>query len=162
MTPDDIAKLPYRPCVGIMLVRDDGKVFTGTRIDAPVESPAWQMPQGGIDEGEDPRDAAFRELGEETGVTPDLVTLIAQTKESVPYELPHALVPNLWKGRYRGQMQKWFLFRFHGTDADIDITTHEQEFSEWKWMDVDTLLGNIVPFKQGVYDKVIAEFRELL
>jgi len=162
MTPEDIAKLPYRPCVGIMLAREDGKIFTGTRIDAPVENPAWQMPQGGIDKGEAAVDAAFRELGEETGVTPDLVTLLAQTKDSVPYELPHELIPKLWKGRYRGQMQQWFLFRFHGSDADIDITTHEQEFSEWKWMDVETLLGNIVPFKHDVYQKVIAEFRGLL
>lgn len=162
MTPEDIAKLPYRPCVGLMLARDDGTVFVGTRIDAPVENPAWQMPQGGVDKGEKPLDAALRELWEETGVTSDKVTFVAETEDWLPYELPHDLVPKLWKGRYRGQEQKWFLFRFHGTDADIDITTHEQEFSEWKWMDVDTLLGNIVPFKQDVYDKVIAEFREHL
>jgi putative (di)nucleoside polyphosphate hydrolase len=160
MTPEDIAKLPYRPCVGLMLAREDGKVFVGQRIDSDMK--AWQMPQGGVDEGETPLEAALRELGEETGVTPDKVTHLAETKDWVPYDLPHDLVPKLWKGRYKGQEQKWFLFRFLGADADIDITTHHQEFSEWQWMDVETLLGNIVPFKQEVYNKVIAEFRGLL
>ena len=162
MTPEEIAKLPYRPCVGLMLARDDGTVFVGQRIDAPVENPAWQMPQGGVDKGETPVEAAIRELQEETGVTPDKADVIAETPFWVPYDLPHELVPKLWKGRYKGQEQKWFLMRFKGTDDDVDITVHEQEFSTWQWMDVDTLLGNIVPFKQHVYEKVIAEFRPLL
>lgn len=160
MTPDQIAALPYRPCVGLMLINAQGEVFTGQRIDSDVK--AWQMPQGGVDPGETPVQAAMRELGEETGVTPDKVTVLAESADWIPYDLPHDLVPKLWKGRFRGQEQKWFLLRFSGSDADIDITTHEQEFSEWQWMGVDDLLTNIVPFKQTVYAKVIAEFRDLL
>lgn len=160
MTPEEIANLPYRPCVGVMLARPSGEVFVGQRIDNP--GPAWQMPQGGVDKGETPRDAALRELGEETGVRPDLVTIEAETADWIPYDLPHDLVPKLWRGRYRGQKQKWFLMRFHGQDDDIDITIPPAEFSEWRWMPTERLIDNIVPFKRHVYAQVLSEFRDHL
>ena len=113
--------LPYRPCVGVLLFNERRLVFVGQRIDMVQE--AWQMPQGGIDRGEDPRDTALRELEEETGVTPDKVELVAETREWLRYDLPPNLVNRVWRGRYRGQEQKWFAARFLGTDADIDIDT---------------------------------------
>lgn len=160
MTPNEIAQLPYRPCVGVMLANASGDVFVGQRIDNP--GPAWQMPQGGIDPGEAPAEAALRELEEETGVSRDLVTLVAQTDGWVPYELPHDLVPQLWKGKFRGQEQKWFLMRFNGSDDQINIFTDHQEFSAWKWMPVSEVLDSIVPFKRGVYEAVLAEFEPYL
>lgn len=160
MTPDEIAKLPYRPCVGLMVVNSAGHAFTGQRIDS--DQRAWQMPQGGVDPGESPRDAALRELTEETGIAPERVSILSETEGWIPYDLPHDLVPKLWKGRYRGQEQKWFLMQFLGEDREIDITLHDQEFSEWRWMPVDDLIGNIVPFKRATYEKVIAEFKPLL
>ena len=160
MTPEQIAQLPYRPCVGIMLANADGKVLTGQRIDMP--GPAWQMPQGGIDHGETPRDAAFRELCEETGITADLAEIVAQTSGPIHYDLPHDLVPKIWKGRYRGQEQTWFLLRFLGQDSDVNITTDHAEFSRWKWSDVDKLVDEIVPFKRDVYDRVVKELAPLI
>ncbi len=160
MTPEEIAKLPYRRNVGVMLINADGRVFVGQRLDS--ETPAWQMPQGGIDKGESPQDAALRELEEETGVSPDLVTMIAETDGWVAYDLPHDIVPRIWKGRYRGQEQKWFLMRFHGTDSQVNIEVDHQEFSEWCWLPVDQLVGAIVPFKRAVYEQVLAEFSECL
>ncbi|MFP7674751.1 RNA pyrophosphohydrolase [Marivita sp. S0852] len=160
MTPADIAKLPYRPCVGVMLANRDGRVFVGQRIDYP--GPAWQMPQGGVDKGEAPRDAALRELWEETGVTSNLVKIEAESKDWIPYDLPLELVAKLWKGRYRGQEQKWFLMRFLGSDDQVNIATEHQEFSRWKWMDPDQLSNHIVPFKRHVYDRVLATFKDHL
>ena len=159
MTPDAIAALPYRPCVGVVLARGDGTVFAGKRIDNPGD--AWQMPQGGIDPCEEVRAAALRELWEETGVGADLVTIEAETQGWIPYELPADLVPRLWGGRYRGQEQRWVLMRFRGTDADVDIEAagqpHAAEFSEWRWMAPDDLMTRIVPFKRAVYEAVFAE-----
>lgn len=160
MSPEEIAKLPYRPCAGVMLINADGSVFVGQRMDR--YSDAWQMPQGGIEKGEAPRDAALRELEEETGVSRDLVTVLAETEGWVPYDLPHELVPQLWKGRFRGQEQKWFLMRFEGADDQVDIATEHQEFSAWKWMPVDQVLDAIVPFKRGVYQAVLTAFKDHL
>lgn len=160
MTPAEIKQLPYRPCVGVMLANADGHVFVGQRIDS--DAAAWQMPQGGIDPGEEPRDAALRELWEETGVHPDLVSITAETDGWIPYDLPHDLVPRIWKGRYRGQEQKWFLMRFQGRDEDVNITTEHPEFSEWRWLAPDQLVDNIVPFKRSVYRGVLDQFGELL
>ncbi|MBA4091370.1 MULTISPECIES: RNA pyrophosphohydrolase [Sphingomonadaceae] len=152
--------LPYRPCVGIMLVNMDGKVFVGQRLDNVVE--AWQMPQGGIDEGEDARAAALRELQEETGIRPDLVEIIAKAKDEHFYDLPPELVGKLWGGKYRGQRQYWYLARFVGLDSDIDIQTKDPEFREWKWTSPETLPDLIVPFKRKLYRDILQEFRALI
>jgi putative (di)nucleoside polyphosphate hydrolase len=156
MSPEEIAKLPYRPCVGVMLVNETGSVLVGQRIDSQVS--AWQMPQGGVDPDEDPRDAALRELREETGIAASLVTVLAETPGWLPYDLPHDLVPKLWKGRFRGQEQKWFLMQFSGTDADINIETEDPEFSEWRWLPAADLVKNIVSFKRDVYASVLVAF----
>lgn len=160
MTPDQIAALPYRPCVGVMLVNSAGHIFTGQRID--TSQPAWQMPQGGIDAGEDARTAALRELLEETGVTAELVHIEAETDGWVRYDLPHDLAARMWKGRYRGQEQKWFLARFQGEDSQIDIATAHPEFSEWRWLPPSRLVDSIVPFKRAAYTAVLAEFEGFL
>lgn len=160
MTPEDIARLPYRPCVGVMLANSAGHVFVGQRIDN--DQAAWQMPQGGIDTGEDVRTAGLRELWEETGVSHDLVRIEAETEGWIPYELPHHIVPRIWKGRYRGQQQKWLLMRFQGRDDQINIATDHPEFSDWRWMDPADLVANIVPFKRAVYEEVLKQFGALL
>ncbi|MEO1640858.1 MAG: RNA pyrophosphohydrolase [Pseudomonadota bacterium] len=156
MTPDEIANLPYRPCVGIMLANPRGHIFAAQRNDRHKD--AWQMPQGGVDKGENCRDAALRELLEETSVTADLVTIEAETAGLVRYDLPVELVPHIWKGRYRGQEQKWYLMRFHGTENQINLDTETPEFTAWQWMQPDDLIAAIVPFKRGVYEEVLAEF----
>ena len=156
LTAEDIAKLPYRPCVGLMVVNGDGNIFVGQRVDR--EQDAWQMPQGGIDKGEGVIQAALRELTEETGITADLVTVEAETDNWLPYDIPHDIVPRIWKGRYRGQEQKWVLVRFHGTDADVNIVQPHQEFSEWTWISPKDLLSSIVPFKREVYSAVLDAF----
>ncbi|MGR3514427.1 MAG: RNA pyrophosphohydrolase [Paracoccaceae bacterium] len=156
---DMINTLPYRACVGLVLANPQGLIFTGERIDTPG---AWQMPQGGIDEGETPEAAALRELQEETGLTPDHVTLEAEHPEWVLYDLPDHLVGKRWKGRYRGQRQKWFLARFNGDDSAIDIAKHDEEFARWRWSSADEVLRDIVPFKRAVYEAVIAAFRDKL
>jgi putative (di)nucleoside polyphosphate hydrolase len=152
----DIATLPYRPCAGLMILNADGKVFVGQRIDAEVE--AWQMPQGGIDAGEDAQTAAIRELGEETGIAPDKVELIAIAPDELFYDLPEELVGKVWKDKWRGQRQRWFLYRFLGSDADIDIATEHQEFKDWTWVEPHTLPEVIVAFKKPLYEQVLAAF----
>jgi len=159
---NDFSALPYRPCVGVMLVNDQGLVFVGKRIDTR-EGDFWQMPQGGIDEGEEVRAAALRELWEETGVTEAHVTLLAQTREELLYDLPDELLGKLWGGRYRGQRQFWMLSRFTGEDHHIVLDAHHPaEFCDWKWVRPDELPDLIVPFKKRVYRTVVDEFRDLI
>ena len=152
----DQANLPYRPCAGIMLLNRDGKVFVGQRVDSTLE--AWQMPQGGIDEGEDAEEAAIRELGEETGISADLVELVAVAPDELFYDLPPEMVGKIWKGRWRGQRQRWFLYRFLGDDSDVDIATVHEEFRAWRWADPADLPTIIVPFKKALYEAVLDAF----
>ena len=154
--------LPYRPCVGLMLVNAEGRVFVGKRIDT-TEGDSWQMPQGGIDKGADLRAAALRELQEETGLPETLVDVLAQSREELFYDLPDDLLGKLWRGKYRGQRQWWMLLRFTGTDADVKLDAHDPpEFNDWKWVAPEDLPDLIVPFKKRVYRQVIEEFRELI
>lgn len=148
-----MSELPYRPCVGVMLINDHGQVFTGERIDTPG---AWQMPQGGIDKGEDAKAAALRELGEEIGLTPDQVVVLKETQEWVTYDLPQHLLGKAWGGKYRGQKQRWFLMRLTANEDAINIATEHPEFNAWKWSAPDQMLDEIVPFKRDVYQTVIA------
>lgn len=148
--------LPYRSCAGIMLLNAEGMVFVGQRLDSQLD--AWQMPQGGIDEGEEAEAAAYRELGEETGIAPHLAELIARSAGEHLYDLPPHMLGKIWKGRYRGQRQIWFLMRFLGTDSDINIATAHEEFRAWRWAAPEQLVDLIVPFKRELYANVIAEF----
>lgn len=161
------ADLPYRPCVGLMVFNDDGKVFVGQRVDqrenSGSEGDFWQMPQGGIDEGEDLHDAAYRELAEETGLGRDKVAILAESDGDLFYDLPEALIGKLWRGRYRGQRQRWLLLRFTGDDADIRLDAHKPaEFEAWRWVLPEVLPDLIVPFKQEVYRTVIAQFAPVI
>ena len=152
-------KLPYRSNVGIMMVNEKGYVFVGQRLDNNQN--AWQMPQGGIDAGEDPETAAYRELLEETGVKKQDVRFVASSSKWLSYDLPEDLIPILWNGKFRGQKQKWFLFKFLGEDGDINIATEHPEFSKWRWISKENLLKEIVPFKKSVYENVLKEFKNI-
>ena len=145
---------PYRPCVGICLVNDEGLIFAGKRIDNRAE--AWQMPQGGIDEGEDAITACFREMAEEIGT--NKAELLAEYPDWLNYDIPEPLANKLWDGTYRGQSQKWMLLRYQGTDADINIETDIPEFEQWQWMSPDKLVELCVPFKKDVYRALMTEF----
>ncbi len=149
------AHLPYRLGVGVMLFNARGKVFVARRID--MTSEAWQMPQGGIDAGENPETAAYRELEEETGLERAKVELIGRSRGALAYDLPDDLVPLLWKGQYRGQEQWWFAMRLVGDESGINIETEHPEFSEWKWVDVAELPDIIVPFKRPLYEQLVSE-----
>ena len=152
----------YRPCVGVMLVNAEGKAFVGKRIDNR-EGDWWQMPQGGIDDGEGIETALLREIWEEVGAKPEHLEIVTQLPDELFYDLPPELHGKLWGGRYRGQRQSWFLVRFTGTDADIDLEAHDPpEFCEWKWVEPDELPDLIVPFKRGVYETIVERFRDEL
>lgn len=147
---------PYRLGVGIALLNADDMVFVGRRIDQTAE--AWQMPQGGIDPGEDPRTAALRELEEEIGVPPHMAEILAESRGWLDYDLPPELAAKVWKGKYRGQSQKWFLARLRGDDGAINIATAHPEFDAWKWARFSELPDLIVPFKRPIYEMIVAEF----
>ena len=156
MTDDHL----YRRGVGVMLLNRGGKVFVGARIDNTDE--AWQMPQGGIDKGEEPWATALRELEEETGIAPHLVERIADCPEQLRYDLPEALAGRLWGGKWKGQVQDWYLARFLGSDGDIDIATRHPEFREWKWIAPALLPDLIVPFKRPLYERLLRDFADYL
>lgn len=159
MGPVQASELPYRPCVGIFLINDAGKVLVGRRIGA--EADAWQMPQGGIDAGEDPAEAALRELEEETGTSS--ARIIGEAAEWVRYDLPREMIGKIWQGRYRGQRQKWFALRFLGTDDEINPAgVAHPEFDGWQWMDAGDLVANVVAFKREIYAMIVDEFAPLL
>jgi putative (di)nucleoside polyphosphate hydrolase len=147
----------YRPAVGIMLLNPAGLAFIGRRIDMPAGLAAWQMPQGGIDPGETPRQAAFRELNEEVGT--DKAEILAETRGWLHYDLPSDIAPRMWSGRWRGQRQKWFLMRSTGEDSDINPATEHPEFDAWEWVEPCRLPELIVPFKRRLYVAVLAAFR---
>lgn len=144
---------PYRPCVGIILVNPRGLVFVGDRID--TQGDHWQFPQGGIDKGETPQQAAWRELYEETGITKAKARLYHISTEWLTYDLPPDMSHKIWGGRYRGQQQKWTVFQFLGQDSDIDLCVHTQEFARWQWREFTQTPHHIVPFKQDLYTRIV-------
>lgn len=152
--------LPYRPAAGVMLLNPANLVFVAQRIDTTLE--AWQMPQGGLDEGEDAEAGALRELEEETGIAPRLVQIVARAERELLYDLPEDLIGKLWSGRYRGQRQSWFLARFLGHDEDINLNTPHPEFRAWRWAEPADLPHLIVPFKKALYEAVLEAFTEHL
>ena len=156
----DRESLPYRPAVGVMLLNGEGKVFVAQRLDSMLE--AWQMPQGGLDEGEEELEGALRELEEETGIGRGHVEIVARCPTELYYDLPDDLLGKIWKGKWRGQRQTWFLARFKGTDADVNIETAEPEFRAWKWADPDELPAMIVPFKKKLYEDLLQAFADQL
>jgi len=156
----DPAALPYRPGAGVMLLNREGKVFVAQRLDSTLE--AWQMPQGGLDEGEDPQEGALRELEEETGLPRHKVEIVARCPIELTYDLPEDLVGKMWKGKWRGQRQTWFLMRFLGDDGDVNLETADPEFRAWKWADPAELPAMIVPFKREMYGKLLEAFARWL
>ena len=152
--PLEYSKRPYRPCVGIMLINDNGYIFGGQRIDNRAE--AWQMPQGGIDAGEDVKTACFREMCEEIGT--DKADILSIHPEWLNYDIPLPLADRLWGGSYRGQSQKWVALRYTGQDSDINIATEEPEFFSWQWMSPADLIQLAVPFKRPVYEDIMTQF----
>ena len=150
----------FRPNVGMMIMNQKKEIFVGKRIDHPSEF--WQMPQGGIDALEEPSIASLREMEEEVGLKKDKVELITQSSDWYYYSLPQDLAETMWKGKYKGQRQMWFLYKFTGNEKDINIHTEHPEFSDWKWVAKDFLVPNIVPFKKEIYSKVLEEFKSYL
>ena len=150
----------YRPNVGMMIINQKKEIFVGKRIDHP--SNFWQMPQGGIDAQEIPSIAALREMEEEVGIKKNKVDLLAGSKDWYYYSIPSDLAKTLWKGKYKGQRQKWYLYKFKGTEKDINIHTEHPEFSDYKWVTKDFLVPNIVPFKKKIYEKLLLEFKDYL
>jgi putative (di)nucleoside polyphosphate hydrolase len=160
-------ELPYRPCAGMAVLNQNGLIFIGRRVEGPEHIDnihVWQMPQGGIDEGEDPYPAALRELHEETNIRS--VEKLGEIKDWLYYDIPRDIVGRAWKGRYRGQKQKWYVFRFMGNESEIDIAHpaggHEPEFVEWRWELMENLPNLVVPFKRKVYEQVVREFRKFV
>jgi putative (di)nucleoside polyphosphate hydrolase len=160
MSVIDRESLPYRPAAGVMLLNRDGKVWVGQRLDSTLE--AWQMPQGGLDPGEEAEDGAMRELEEETGIARDKVEILARAPGQLLYDLPGDLIGKVWKGKWRGQSQTWFLVRFLGEDKDVNLATKEPEFRAWKWAAPQELPELIVPFKKGLYRDVLKAFADWL
>ncbi|MEA3030785.1 MAG: putative (di)nucleoside polyphosphate hydrolase [Sphingomonadales bacterium] len=150
----------YRPAVAVMLINGRGQVWVGQRLDNALD--AWQMPQGGLDPGEEELEGAYRELEEETGITRDLVEIVARAPEELLYDLPEDLIGKVWKEKWRGQRQTWFLARFLGTDEDVNIATADPEFRAWKWADPAELPAMIVPFKKKLYEQVLDAFAQWL
>ncbi|MGB1624777.1 MAG: RNA pyrophosphohydrolase [Candidatus Puniceispirillaceae bacterium] len=156
--PLEYSKRPYRPCVGIMLINDNGHIFSGQRIDNRAE--AWQMPQGGIDAAEDVETACFREMREEIGT--DKADILSIHPEWLNYDIPLPLADRLWGGRYRGQSQKWVALRYTGQNSDINIATEEPEFFSWQWMSPADLIQLAVPFKRPVYEDIMTQFAQYI
>lgn len=154
--PDHSERTRYRHCVGIMLIDWAGRALVARRADMPA-TPAWQMPQGGIDWGETPREAAMRELEEEIGTRK--AEIVAESRDWMTYDFPPEIARRVWDGRFRGQRQKWFLMRFTGCEADIDLGSRHPEFDAWRWVDPDEVPGLIVAFKRELYIRVVGEFR---
>jgi putative (di)nucleoside polyphosphate hydrolase len=159
--------LPYRPCAGLMVLNRDGMAFIGRRLDGPEHVDAthvWQMPQGGIDPGEEPYPAALRELYEETNIRS--VERLGEIAEWLTYDIPREIVGQAWNGKYRGQSQKWYALRFTGDESEIDIAHpaggHEPEFVEWRWEPLENLPALVVPFKRATYERVVKEFARFI
>ena len=150
--------LPLRKGVGVALLNNNNQIFVAKRIDNPNDF--WQMPQGGIDKGENPLEAAFRELKEETSIKS--VELVQEVNSEITYLLPDSLLGIIWKGKYKGQTQKWFIMRFLGSDNEINLRTKHPEFLDWKWIEVDSITEKVVDFKLHVYEQIKKELKDLI